>query len=459
MKAKLILILVIVHTCAWAQQHHHHHQPKKDSLPADSTKVRHRPDSVPHMNHSFSLSLPMSRNGSGTAWLPDASLMYGHGYMGKRWMLMFHGNLFLRYNRQDVTGKGSRGGEKFDAPNWLMLMGQRKAGKRGLLHISGMFSLDPLSVGGEGYPLLFQTGETYQGNPLIDRQHPHDLFSELALAYTHRVSENTDITAYFGYPGEPALGPVAFMHRLSALNNPDAPLGHHWQDATHITFGVATLGVRLGKLKLEGSSFTGREPDENRYDLDRPRFDSYSFRVLFNPTGRIALQASGAFVRSPDALEPDENVRKTTASAIYHLPLSMENRYFSSALVWGYNKSDHGEHSLLIEPVLQLDRTAVYGRYEWVQKPGEELGLHQFNGHGILFPVQAITLGINQTFVRAYGNNLALGLQGSLFIADKRLNAIYGEYPMSAEVYIRFSPHLMHHHGPHQERQQDHSGH
>ena len=126
--------------------------------------------------------------------------------------------------------------------------------------------------GGKGYPLLFQTGETYKGEPLIDRQHPHDLFSELSLSYSHAFTKNVDAFVYVGYPGEPALGPVTFMHRPSALDNPNSPISHHWVDATHITFGVATIGIRVGKFKIEGSSFTGREPDEDRYNFDKAKF-------------------------------------------------------------------------------------------------------------------------------------------------------------------------------------------
>lgn len=149
---------------------------------------------------------------------------------------MLHGNVFLRYNSQDFSNKGSRGGSKFDAPNWVMFMGQRRAGNKGLFRFSAMLSLDELIAGGSGYPLLFQSGESYKGKPLVDRQHPHDLFSELSVGYTHAFSKNVDVFAYLGYPGEPALGPVAFMHRPAALYDPDAPLSHHWTDATHITF-------------------------------------------------------------------------------------------------------------------------------------------------------------------------------------------------------------------------------
>lgn len=409
------------------------------------------------MSHSFSRNLPMNRNGSGTGWLPDASIMYGHGAHIKKWMFMFHNSIFLRYNKQDVTNKGTRGGEKADAPAWFMLMGQRVIKQRGLFRFNIMLSADPFTVGSKGYPLLFQSGETYKGNRLVDRQHPHDLFSELSIAYTQMISKNIDITAYLGYPGEPALGPVAFMHRVSALNNPDAPLSHHWQDATHINFGVATLVFRYRILKIEASSFTGSEPNENRYDFDKPKFDSYSYRLSCNPTKQLALQISQAFLVGPEAADPKQNVKRTTASIIHHLPFTKENHYLSSAIIWGHNQSDHEENSFLLESNLQLDKTAIYTRFEWIEKSAEELDLSFFNnGNKSIFNVQAITLGLNRIFLRKVGFNFAIGAQGSLFVADERLNSLYGQYPMSAEVYIRLYPDVMHMHNISKKREHSH---
>jgi hypothetical protein len=415
------------------EMHQHH---------SDSSSMEMAP-----MGHSFSLSLRMERNGSGTSWLPDASVMYGHGAHSKKWMYMFHNNIFLRYNRQDISDAGSRGGEKIDAPMWFMVMGQTKVKQEGLFRFGVMLSPDPFTVGNNGYPLLFQSGETYKNKKLVDRQHPHDLFSELSVAYTHKFSENIDVTGYLGYPGEPALGPVAFMHRLSSLHNPDAPLSHHWQDATHITFGVATIGIRLGIFKIESSSFTGREPDENRYDFDEPRFDSYSFRLSCNPMEQLSLQASYGFLRSPEALEPDENIKRTTASIIHQLPFGKENYYLSTAVVWGNNYSHTTENSFLLESVAQLDRTAIYGRYEYVEKSASELNLQQFiNGTDPVFKIQAATIGVNYVFLRKAGFNFAIGTQGTLFIGDERLNPVYGKNPMAGEVYLRLYPHLMHMH-------------
>lgn len=398
------------------------------------------------MSHAFSRNLPMTRNASGTGWLPDESPMYGHMFHQADWMFMLHYNLFLRYNKQDVFEAGQRGGSQFDAPNWFMLMGQRFVGERGLFRFSAMISLDPLTVGGSGYPLLFQTGETYNGEPLIDRQHPHDFLSELSLGYTHMLSPEADVFLFLGYPGEPALSNVAFMHRPSALNNPDSPLGHHWQDATHITFGVATLGVRYRNLKLEGSSFTGREPDEERYGFDTPRFDSRSVRLTYNPSAQWSLQASHAYIHSPEVIEPDENVYRTTASVLYGKKLSAKDHFWTSTLNWGYNFVDenHKEHSVLLESNLQQDKFAIYGRYEWVQKGAEEMGFEEGTfGHDALFGVHAITLGANRQLFELAGVNTHLGAQLSAFRGADELHPFYGEIPISGQVYIRIFPTVM----------------
>ncbi len=256
MQKIIILFIVSIGLSISVIGQHEHHQPVKDTatkakarIIAD-TSANHKhikasaKDTVPlkthdhddhanhaisgnTMTHAFSRNLPMTRNGSGTAWVPDNSPMYGYMFHTPKWMYMVHGNTFLRYNKQDLFNKGGRGDEKFDIPNMWMFMGQRNVGKRGLFHFSTMISLDPITIGDEGYPLLFQTGETYKGQPLIDRQHPHDLISELSVSYAHALSPRSDIFLYIGYPGEPALGPAAFVHRASGFMNPDAPLTHH----------------------------------------------------------------------------------------------------------------------------------------------------------------------------------------------------------------------------------------
>lgn len=357
---------------------------------------------------------------------------------------MLHYNLFLRYNNQDFTGSGSRGDSKFDAPNWAMFMGQKRTGNRGLFHFNVMLSLDPLTVGANGYPLLYQSGETYQDKPLVDRQHPHDLFSELSVSYAHAFSKNTDLFLYLGYPGEPALGPVAFMHRPSALYNPDAPLSHHWLDATHITFGVATAGLRSGKFKLEASSFTGREPDENRYNFDKPRFDSWSGRISFNPDRNWSMQVSHGFLKNPETLHTG-NVNRTTASVNNSIDLN-ENQSLNTIIAWGMNKkADHdAENAFLVESSWRNSRLAVYGRYEFVQKSGEELNLDEtVYSEDAVFPVNTFTAGISYDLLQLKQVSVALGGQLSLYKSPEHLRELYGKTPLAAEFYLRIYPSRM----------------
>jgi len=412
-------------------------------------------DSTPHhallMNSQYSTDITMNRDGSGTSWVPDESPMYAYMLHGEKWMTMIHGNLFARYNVQDVFKNGNRGGHHFDAPSMIMAMTQRKIGNTGLFAINTMFSLDPLLIGNAGYPLLYQTGESYKGVKLVDRQHPHDLFAELSVSYTQHLAKNTDAYISFGYPGEPALGPPVFMHRLSAINNPDAPLEHHYADATHITFGVSTLGFRYKDIKVEGSAFTGREPDEKRYDFDPVKMDSYSLRLSYNPSKEWALQVSNGWIHSPEDLEPQQNADRFTMSAI-HTKMLSDDSYWASTFVYGQNHySDNGKTlpSALLESTLQFSKTAIYGRYEFVRKDAEELDLQGAYPGNPNFNINALTLGVSRIMAAVKGTDLRAGVQGSVDFSPTPLQKLYGTAPASVEVYLRISPSLirMGHHG------------
>src|SRR5436309_9125361 len=169
------------------------------------------------------------------------------------WQLMQDGIVFAELNHQG----GPRGGNEFVVPNWWMGMASRKL-SRGQLTFTGMLSLDPATVGKDGYREILQAGEALNGRPLIDRQHPHDLFMQLAAVWRMPITTSTGFTVAGGPVGEPALGPVAFMHRASAADNPTAPLGHHTFDSTHIAFGVGTAAVDRGPWVLAGSVLHGR---------------------------------------------------------------------------------------------------------------------------------------------------------------------------------------------------------
>lgn len=451
----LIALLLFLSTHATAQYDTRiKHIPKHK--PADSAEyedgedemdmdMEDQPKKMKAMPSALSLYLPMNRNGSGTSWLPDATPMYGYMLHHKKWMFMFHGDIFLRYNKQDLFNAGSRGGDKLDAPNMLMGMAQRKIGKKGLLHFNVMLSTDAIIAGGSGYPLLYQTGESWNGRPLVDRQHPHDLFSELSASYSYAISDMSDAYIYVGYPGEPALGPVTFMHRTSGMFGPDAPIGHHWQDATHITFGVATLGIRYGRFRLEGSSFTGREPDEDRYAFDNPLFNSFSGRLSYNPSANWAIQVSSGYIKSPEALIADEDIVRSTASAIYIHPMG-KNKYVTATAVFGQNAiaGHDASNSALLEATLKLRKLALYTRYEFVQKTGEELNLPIVSfAADKQYPVNALTVGGSYDLYSFKGITVAAGAQLAAYKGDAALNALYGEIPLSGEVFLHFYPRLM----------------
>lgn len=429
------IIIVLSFINVIAQEHHQH---ERDTI------KQQQPSQHQNANNQMSNYSEPFQKGSGTSWLPKSSPMNAYMSHTKNWMLMFHGNLFIRYNSQDISDKGSRGDSKFDAPNWFMLMAENMLDKNNKLKFSFMTSFDPAFVGGNGYPLLFQSGESWEGKPLVDRQHPHDFISELSVEYTHLFNNDFAVNTYFGYSGEPSIGPVAFMHRPSAANNPDSPLGHHWQDATHITFGVATLGFRFFNYKIEGSVFTGREPNEQRWGFDKPKFDSYSGRISGNPSKELSLQTSYAYLKSPEPLSPEENPHRTTASILHAKKLSAEI-FINSAVIWGYNyvDRDHKEHSVTLESDFNLIKFSVYGRYEWIEKSAEELDLSDFE-HGRIFRINALTIGTNYSLLQYANTRLLFGIQGSIFSSEEALQYLYGKNPLSLEIYLRISPASMH---------------
>ena len=210
----------------------------------------------------------MMRDASGTSWQPDSTPMEGLSGEWAGWSTMLHGSIAGVYDHQS----GPRGGEKTFSESMFMAMGQKQLGP-GTLTLRTMLSLDPF-MGKSGYPLLLQTGETADGvTPLVDRQHPHDLFMELAGIYSVPVGAGMSVFGYVGYPGEPALGPPTFMHRFSGMDDPAAPIAHHWLDSTHITYGVLTAGFVDGDWKIEASAFRGREPDQFRWNFDPVSLD------------------------------------------------------------------------------------------------------------------------------------------------------------------------------------------
>ena len=416
-----------------------HHAPAHSEHEQSAAAASHDHSTDHHMTMSSSINLadPMTRESSGTSWIPESSPMYGRMFMLGNDMLMLHGGAFPRY----VNASTRRGDDRIDMPNWLMAMYSHPVNDSIQLGVRLMMSLDPLTEGGRGYPLLFQSGESWQDEPLHDRQHPHDLFDELSVSYSQKFTQDLSSYLYFGYPGEPALGPPTFMHRPSAMDDPDAPISHHWQDSTHITFGVATAGLQWKNVKVEGSIFTGREPDEDRYDFDKPRFDSYSGRLSWNPTRNLALQVSHGYIKSPEGLEPDLKIHRTTASAIYNQPLGNDANW-SNSFVWGQNDVTHEgrSQSFLLETNYQHGPNTVYARWERVEKSGHELVL---TGDDLerLFPISGYTVGFVRDLVHNRGIDVGLGAQFTLNDMPDRLEKYYGtDLPYSFQFFLRVRP-------------------
>jgi hypothetical protein len=289
----------------------------------------------------------------------------------------------------------------------------------------------------EGYPNLFATGETNNGEPLVDRQHPHDLFMELAARVDVNIADDTSVFVYGGPVGEPALGPSAFMHRGSARYNPEAPITHHWFDSNHITYGVATAGVTTSTLQLEGSIFTGREPDERRWNIEKPRFDSWSLRATWNPSPEWALQASTGRLKQPEFLiHPDEDEQRSTASVHY-----ANGNGLSAMLAFSAKDRIPGGTSTawLTEANWDLDEHhTLFGRIENV-KNNELFPEHTDPLHEVAFRVSKFQLGYAYRLPLTDDVNLALGGTVSAFAKPDALDTAYGKSPMGFTLFARLS--------------------
>jgi hypothetical protein len=356
--------------------------------------------------------------------------------MNDGWQLMQDGIVFAEFNHQG----GPRGGDEFVVPNWWMGMATRKT-SRGQLTFTGMLSLDPATVGNAGYREIFQAGEALDGRPMIDRQHPHDLFMQLAAVWRMPLSESTGFTLAGGPVGEPALGPVAFMHRASAGDNPTAPLGHHTFDSTHLAFGVMTAALDHGPVVIEGSLFNGREPDENRWDFDFGRLDSFSGRVWYRPTDEWELQASSGRLKNPEALEPGDVVR-STLSASWTRKNGQAIAGVTAGL--GRNNTDHGSrNAFFVEGSRHRDLNTLYGRFEAVQA---DTGLLQsdavVNGAAaeVRDPVFAFTVGGVRDVLAWRGVEGGFGADVTLYGVPASLQPMYSAHPVSFHVFFRLKP-------------------
>jgi hypothetical protein len=352
------------------------------------------------------------------------------------WMVMQDGIVFGMFNHQG----GPRGGDEFRVPNWWMGMMSRKVGK-GDLTLTSMLSLDPATVGKSGYGEIFQVGETLNGAPLVDRQHPHDFIMQLAAVWRVPLNERTGFTIAGGPAGEPALGPVAFMHRQSAAEMPLAPLGHHTFDSTHIAFGVITAAVDHGPWLIEGSIFNGREPDEHRWDFDFGRLDSVSGRVWFKPTDRWEFQVSTGHLVEPEELEPG-NVQRSTASASWIKRDGTNFSAFTAAV--GVNRAHEiSRYAIFGEGTHRVGKTAIFGRAEVVEVEIEKLlhgGGHSHGGAALKDAVTAFSIGVMRDVATWRGFELGLGGNLTAHAVPAALRPTHGDDPVSFQIFFRVRP-------------------
>ena len=385
-----------------------------------------------HMDMQMTSQIPSPHEGSGTAWQPASVTGHEWMWMHGGWDLMAHGVIFIDYNQQG----GPRGEGKAESVNWGMLMEQHKLGS-GTILFREMFSAESLTSPHPGFPELFQTGETYHGQPLVDHQHPHNVFAELAAFYTLPITEKISWELYGGPSAEPALGPVTYLHRASAAELPMAPLSHHLQDSTHTSFGVVTTGFVIDRVKLEASAFNGREPNEERWSIQLAALDSWSGRAWVAPSRNWAAQYSIGRLEHPEALEPGSQWRQT-ASVEYNRPI--RGGGWASTFVWGrVHKiaTDRTLNSYLLESTLNFkQRNYAFSRLELVDKD-------ELFPQAAVYPVYRIggyTLGGVRNLVQNRAWQLGLGADVTFYSKPGTLNTAYGERPVSFQIFLRIRP-------------------
>lgn len=400
-------------------------------MPGDAMHVSHGIDSAREF-------LTLESSGTGlqpSAW-PMPMLMSEAG----QWRLMWMAQAFL----VDTQQTGPLGADKFYSTNWGMLSAAHRLGG-GDVMLRAMLSLEPATVSGEYYPLLFQTGETAYGKPIVNGQHPHDFLMELSLQYAHRLGESALWDVYYAVVGDPALGPVAYPHRASAMEIPQATLGHHWEDSTHILYNVLTAGLSYKALRLEASGFHGAEPDENRWNVQSGAMDSYSGRVTFAPTSRWVAQVSAGRLTRLEALEPGDVVR-TTASVEYIMPRPHGN-WFATSLIWGRNwktTGKYGTNAVAAETVVPFkEKNFITGRYEWSQRDelfanDPELAEKLFAQTGSRwFDISSYIVGYTRDLGTFHNLQTGLGANLMFYGIPDAIKPYYGNHPMGVNVYLR----------------------
>jgi hypothetical protein len=365
----------------------------------------------------------LMRLASGTSQNPESAAMpMIMNHLGS-WQTMLMGQAFI----VDTQESGPRGGDKFYSSNVFMAMAQHSAGAKATFSMELMLSLEPATITDRRYPELFQTGETAFGKPIINGQHPHNFILALGFHYVRQLAEHTLLDWYFAPVGDPALGPVAYPHRASAAEIPQAPLSHHWQDSTHIADEVITAGISHGKFKVESSGFYGSEPGENRWTIETGPINSWSARAWYFPSDNWAAQFSAGRLTHPEADEPGDVVR-STASLSYSRP-----RGSSTSFIWGRNHNTATQHNLnsyLIESEVPFaQKNYITGRAELVDK--DELsvpGIYRVGDYVIGYTRDVLTMAHTVT---------GLGANLTAYSMPSSLDRVYGNHPLAVNVFLR----------------------
>lgn len=353
------------------------------------------------------------------------------------WMLMLHGEAVVAEQQQT----GPRGRDKLFAVNWLMPMAQRSY-EHGELTLRAMLSLEPATITGRYYPELFQQGETAFGKPIIDGQHPHDLFMELAGLYDLRATSHAIVTLYGAPVGDPALGPEAFPHRPSAGDNPLAPLGHHLEDSTHIAWDVATAGVSVGSgqrgVRIETGGFHGREPDENRWHIEVGAVDSWATRLTVAASKDLTAQYSIGHLHSPEQVHPEGDVLRETASVSYRHAFGATS--IDTIAVWGRNhfiNSPINATGYLFEAALRdRGRQSAWTRIENVDRTTDLLEAAAPPVESVIGRVQAYTGGYAHRVWGCGNGSIELGAQLTGYGVPSRLIPLYGQHPVGVAAVL-----------------------
>jgi hypothetical protein len=398
--------------------------------------------SMPGMNmvDMNAASMDLMNAASGTSVNPDSWPMPMILTHFGSWNTTFMGAAFLAETQQS----GPRGGDKFYSPNWFMTSAEHRAGENGAFTVDLMMSLDPATITDRRYPLLFQTGETAFGKPIVDGQHPHNFIMALGFHYVRELGANTMLEMYFAPVGDPALGPVAYPHRASAVELPQAPISHHWQDSTHIADDVVTIGVAYKKVKLEASGFYGTEPGENRWIIQQGAINSWATRLWFFPTRNWAAQVSFGRIAHPEQLEPGDQAR-TTASLEYTKPVPGGS--WSSSLIWGRTHNTATQRNLnsyLAESVLPISRkNFLTGRIELVDKDelfaGEpEIEQSLGSSYGSTFRIGAYIIGYTRDVDLFRHVETGIGANFTAYSLPEAIKPYYGDRPVGGNIFIRF---------------------